>query len=87
MTIFKTQKWRARLVNIPLPALSLLAGILCGMVTWLLLDPVQGRHLEQVFHNELVSRLDVRAVETRRRFEEFLREWQVQGHSLSNHWQ
>jgi PAS domain S-box-containing protein len=87
MSIIKTQKWRARLVNIPLPALSLLAGILCGLVTWLLLEPIQGKHLEQLFHNELVTRLDIRAVETRRRFEEFLKEWQVQGHSLSNHWQ
>ncbi|MCU7861780.1 MAG: hypothetical protein KZQ86_18560, partial [Candidatus Thiodiazotropha sp. (ex Lucinoma kastoroae)] len=80
-------KWRAWLISIPLPALSLLVGILCGLVTWLLLDPVQDKRLEQVFHSELVRRLDIRAVETRHRFEQFLREWQLAGHGLSNHWQ
>ncbi|MCU7904801.1 MAG: PAS domain S-box protein [Candidatus Thiodiazotropha sp. (ex Epidulcina cf. delphinae)] len=61
-------------------------GILCGLVTWLLLDPVQGERLEQVFHNELVRQLDIRAVETRHRFEQFLKEWQQAGYSLSYHW-
>ncbi|MES9945251.1 MAG: ATP-binding protein [Candidatus Thiodiazotropha sp.] len=87
MSTIKTKSWRAKLLNISLPALSLLAGIFSGLVAWLLLDPIQGKHLEQLFQSELVRRLDVRAVETRRRFEEFIREWQVQGHSLSNHWQ
>ncbi|PUB80608.1 MAG: hypothetical protein DBP01_17230 [gamma proteobacterium symbiont of Ctena orbiculata] len=82
-----SQKWRNRLVNLSLPTLSLLAGIFSGLVAWLLLDPIQGKHLEQLFQNELVSRLDMRAVETRRRFEEFIKEWQLQGHALSNHWQ
>ncbi|MES9829876.1 MAG: ATP-binding protein [Candidatus Thiodiazotropha sp.] len=70
-----------------MPTLSLLAGIFSGLVAWLLLDPIQGKHLEQLFQNELVSRLDMRAMETRRRFEEFIKEWQLQGHALSNHWQ
>lgn len=80
-----SQKWRNRLVNFSLPTLSLLAGIFSGLVAWLLLDPIQGKHLEQLFQNELVGRLDMRAVETRRRFEEFIKEWQLQGHALSNH--
>jgi PAS domain S-box-containing protein len=87
MSIINSKKWRARLASIPLPVLSLLAGIFSGFIAWLLLDPIQGRHLEQLFQNELVGRLDVRAVETRRRFEEFIKDWQVQGYSLSNHWQ
>ncbi|MEW8549636.1 MAG: hypothetical protein AB2533_04190 [Candidatus Thiodiazotropha endolucinida] len=70
-----------------MPTLSLLAGIFSGLVAWLLLDPIQGKHLEQLFQNELVNRLDMRAVETRRRFEEFIKEWQLQGHAISNHWQ
>ncbi|MCG7875829.1 MAG: ATP-binding protein [Candidatus Thiodiazotropha taylori] len=82
-----SQKWRNRLVNLSLPTLSLLAGIFSGLVAWLLLDPIQGKHLEQLFQNELVNRLDMRAVETRRRFEEFIKEWQLQGHAISNHWQ
>jgi PAS domain S-box-containing protein len=87
MSTLNSEKWRARFANISLPVLSLLAGIFSGVIAWLLLDPIQGRHLEQLFQQELVRRLDVRAVETRRRFEEFIREWQLQGHSLSNHWQ
>jgi PAS domain S-box-containing protein len=87
MSVHNSEIWRARLANISLPVLSLLAGVFSGVIAWLLLDPIQGRHLEQLFQEELVRRLDVRAVETRRRFEEFIREWQLQGHSLSNHWQ
>ena len=53
---------------------------------WLVLEPIQDRRLEKVFHDELVRRLDIRAVETRHRFEQFLHEWQLSAHGLSNHW-
>jgi PAS domain S-box-containing protein len=86
MNASRSVKWQAKLAAIPLPALSLLVGILCGLVMWLVLDPIQDRRLAKVFHDELLRRLDVRAVETRHRFEQFLHEWQHMGHGLSNHW-
>ncbi|MEJ2610387.1 MAG: hypothetical protein P8179_09920 [Candidatus Thiodiazotropha sp.] len=79
-------KWQTKLAVIPLPALSVLVGVLCGFVMWLVLEPIQDRRLEKVFHDELVKRLDVRAVETRLRFEQYLNEWQSAGHALSHHW-
>jgi PAS domain S-box-containing protein len=86
MNALRSVKWQAKLAAIPLPALSLLVGILCGLVMWLVLDPIQDRRLAKVFHDELLGRLDVRAVETRQRFEQFLHEWQHMGYGLSNHW-
>ncbi|MCG8083103.1 MAG: hypothetical protein JAY73_19040, partial [Candidatus Thiodiazotropha taylori] len=81
-----SSKWQAKLAAVPLPALSLLVGILCGLLMWLVLEPIQDRRLANLFHDELVRRLDVRAVETRQRFEHFLQEWRQVGSGLSNHW-
>jgi PAS domain S-box-containing protein len=53
---------------------------------WLVLEPIQDRRLAKLFHDDLVRRLDVRAVETRHRFERFLQEWQLVSDGLSNHW-
>lgn len=86
MSSRRSAKWQAKLAAVPLPALSLFVGIFCGLVMWLVLEPIQDERLAKVFHHELVSRLDVRAVETRFRFEQFLQEWQYIGNGLSNHW-
>jgi PAS domain S-box-containing protein len=86
MSALKNSKWQAKLAAVPLPALSLLVGVFCGLLMWLVLEPIQDRRLAKLFHDELVSRLDVRAVETRQRFEQFLQEWQQVGSGLSNHW-
>ncbi|MBW9256239.1 MAG: PAS domain S-box protein [Candidatus Thiodiazotropha sp. (ex. Lucinisca nassula)] len=86
MSALRSSKWQAKLAAVPLPALSLLVGILCGLLMWLVLEPIQDRRLANLFHDELVGRLDVRAVETRQRFEHFLQEWRRVGSGLSNHW-
>ncbi|MBV2092110.1 MAG: PAS domain-containing sensor histidine kinase, partial [Candidatus Thiodiazotropha sp. (ex Ctena orbiculata)] len=86
MSALRSSKWQAKLAAVPLPALSLLVGILCGLLMWLVLEPIQDRRLANLFHDELVGRLDVRAVETRQRFEHFLQEWRHVGSGLSNHW-
>jgi PAS domain S-box-containing protein len=86
MSASGTFKWQTMLAAIPLPALSLVVGILCGLLMWLLLDPIQDRRLEKVFHDELVRRLDFQAVQTRHHFERFLYEWQLTTQGLANHW-
>ncbi|MET0065147.1 MAG: ATP-binding protein [Candidatus Thiodiazotropha sp.] len=74
------------LASTPLPVLSLLVGLVCGLLMWLLLDPIQDQRLEKVFHDELVGRLDIQALETRQRFEQYLQEWRLVAQGLANHW-
>ncbi|MEJ2403988.1 MAG: ATP-binding protein [Candidatus Thiodiazotropha sp.] len=79
-------RWQRMLANTSLPVLSLLVGLICGVVMWLLLDPIQDKRLEKVFHDDLVERLDIQALETRQRFEEYLMDWQLMARDLANHW-
>jgi PAS domain S-box-containing protein len=69
-----------------MPWLSVLVGVVCGMLTWLLLDPILNQRLEQIFRDDLGQRLELSSIETRHRFEGFLQEWQLIGHSLAQHW-
>ncbi len=63
------QTWLAR---IPLPWLSILVSLFCGLIAWVIIDPIQSRELEGVFQKELENRSESRAVDTRRRFEHSL---------------
>jgi PAS domain S-box-containing protein len=77
---------RTWLARIAMPWLSVLVGVICGMLTWLLLDPILNQRLEQIFHDTLTQRLELSSTDTRRRFEGFLNEWRTAGHSLAQHW-
>lgn len=69
-----------------MPLLSVLAGMSFGMLTWLFLDPILNHRLEQLFRDDLSRRLELSSTETRHRFEGFLQEWNLTGHSLAQHW-
>ncbi|MGD8907739.1 MAG: PAS domain S-box protein [Chromatiales bacterium] len=77
---------RSWLARIAMPWLSVLVGMVCGMLTWLLLDPILNQRLEQIFRNNLLQRLELSSTDTRHRFEGFLNEWRIVGHSLAQHW-
>lgn len=81
-----TKLQRTWLTHIAMPWLSVLVGVACGMLTWLLLDPILNHRLEQIFRDNLTHRLELSSTETRHRFESFLREWRSTGHALSQHW-
>jgi PAS domain S-box-containing protein len=70
-----------------MPWLSVLVGVVCGWLTWMLLDPILNQRLEKIFRDNLDQRLELSSTETRQRFEGFLKEWQMAGHSLALHWQ
>ncbi len=70
---------RAWLSRIPLPWLSVVVGLLCGIVIWLFLDPILNQRLEKIFQKDLAERLEVRSLETRHMFEGFLEEWKNLG--------
>ena len=69
-----------------MPWLSLLVGVVCGLLTWLMLDPILNQRLEKIFRDNLDHRLELSSTETRQRFESFLKEWQMAGRSLALHW-
>jgi hypothetical protein len=55
-----------------LPWLSILVSLFCGLIAWVIIDPIQSQELEGVFQKELENRLESRAVDTRRRLEHSL---------------
>ncbi len=69
-----------------MPWLSVLVGLVCGLLTWTMLDPVLNQRLEKIFHNNLHQRLELSSTETRHRFEGFLKEWRMAGRGLAQHW-
>jgi two-component system, LuxR family, sensor kinase FixL len=76
----------AWLTRIPMPWISVVVGLMCGMVTWFFLDPILNHRLAQIFQDNLAQRLEVRSTETRHRFENFLHEWSIVGHGFAQHW-
>jgi PAS domain S-box-containing protein len=69
-----------------MPWLSVLVGVVCGLLTWMLLDPILNQRLEKIFRDNLDQRLELSANETRTRFEGFLKEWELVGRGLAQHW-
>lgn len=74
------------LSRIPLPLISVFVGLVCGLVAWLIIDPIQGRELGGIFQSELETRVEFRAADTRRRFEHFLLDLDWATHSLAQNW-
>lgn len=82
-------KYRLRLVSkvrrIPMPLLSILIGLFCGILVWLALDQVQSRALRDIFSEELNTRLDQQARETLIRFESYVAAHTSTTRLLANH--
>ncbi|MCP3869122.1 MAG: PAS domain S-box protein [Gammaproteobacteria bacterium] len=68
-----------------MPLLSILIGLFCGMVVWVVLDQVQPRALRQIFSEELNTRLDQQARETLIRFENYVTAHTSATRLLSHH--
>ena len=57
--------------SLPMPVVSLLFGLACGLVVWVVLDPLQSRALEEIFRSDLEARLDREAQDGFHRFEHY----------------
>jgi len=68
-----------------MPLLSLLIGLLCGILIWVVLEQVQPRALRKIFSAELSTRMDQQARETLIRFENYLTAHSSATRLLSNH--
>ncbi len=49
-----------------------LGGLFCGIIVWVIIDPFQTHELGGYFQDDLENRLEIRAADTRSRFEYFL---------------
>ncbi|MCW8905810.1 MAG: PAS domain S-box protein [Sedimenticola sp.] len=71
--------------RIPMPLLSILIGLLCGLVVWAMLDQVQPQALRGIFAEELESRLNQQARETLIRFDNYVLAHTSTARLLANH--
>jgi len=71
--------------RIPMPLLSILIGLVCGGLVWIVLDQVQPRALRDIFSQELQTRLDQQARETLIRFENYVESHISTTRLLANH--
>ena len=71
--------------RIPISLLSLIIGIPCGLVAWVILEQIQPKALEQIFVEELNIQLDQQARETLGRFENQVRAHVSATRLLANH--
>lgn len=79
----RLRRW---LLRIPMPWISVLVGLVCGLVIWFSLDPILNQRLEKIFRQNLREELEARSTETRHRFESFLHEWSMLGQNLAHYW-
>jgi PAS domain S-box-containing protein len=79
----RSRSWIAR---IPLPWISILVSLFCGLIAWVIIDPIQSQELHRLFHSEFENRLESRAVDTRRRFEHSLLDMEKGAFDLAQNW-
>lgn len=70
---------------VPMPVISILAGIAVGMATWGVLDQIQGRAIKKIADKELEARLDRRARESLIRFDQYLKNYAITARLVANH--
>ncbi|MES9879399.1 MAG: ATP-binding protein [Sedimenticola sp.] len=71
--------------RIPMPLLSVLIGLFCGLFVWLVLDQVQPQALHSIFAEELRGRLEQQARETLVRFNNSVAAHSSTTRLLANH--
>lgn len=71
--------------RIPMPLLSIMIGLFCGLVVWATLDQVQPQALHSIFAEEMETRLDQQARETLIRFDNYVLAHISTARLLANH--
>ncbi len=71
--------------RVPLPLLSILVGLACGLVTWIVLDQIQHKALREIFHKELQAQVDRRARASLIGFGQYLQHYITATRLLANH--
>lgn len=76
---------RRLLRSTPIPVLAAVAGLLLGVSVWLIIDRVQSHAIREIFHQELVERLQQREHESLVRFDHFIESYKTTTRLLANH--
>ncbi|MCF6281963.1 MAG: PAS domain S-box protein [Candidatus Polarisedimenticolaceae bacterium] len=71
---------------IPLPVVSIVIGLLAGLLVWVVLDRIQSQSLNTIFMTELKSQLEQRAWENQLRFEQRMDHHRLVTHLLTEQW-
>ncbi|MCW8974190.1 MAG: PAS domain S-box protein [Sedimenticola sp.] len=71
--------------RIPMPLMSIMIGLFCGLVVWAVLDQVQPQALRSIFLEELKTRLNQQARETLIRFDNYVLAHTSTARLLANH--
>jgi PAS domain S-box-containing protein len=71
--------------RVPLPLLSILVGLVCGLVTWVVLDQIQHKALREIFHKELQAQVDRRARASLVGFGQYIKHYITATRLLANH--
>lgn len=69
---------------IPMPILTMGVGLLCGVLAWAIVDPLQNRSVKEVLQTELTAQMQAREKETLIRFESYLRSYESTAHLLAH---
>jgi len=67
-----------------MPLLSILVGVVCGLVVWVALDPIQTEALEDIFRSESKGQLYGHSRESLNRFDHYLDYYESTAHLLAN---
>jgi len=71
--------------QLPMPVIAILIGLMAGLAVWGVLDQVQSRAVERIFHKELTARLDLRSRESLLRFDQYMASYAATTRLLANH--
>ena len=76
---------KALLRRVPMPVLAALFGLLTAAAVWTVIDPIQTRAIDNIFHQEFQAQLETRARESLARFDNFVQSYVNTARLLARH--
>jgi two-component system sensor kinase FixL len=71
--------------GVPMPVLSILVGLVAGLLVWSVLEQIQSEQIGRIFGQELESRLDLRSRESLMRFDQYLAQYAATTRLVAKH--
>ncbi len=71
--------------GVPMPIVSILVGLVAGLLVWGVLEQIQSEQIGQIFGQELESRLDQRSRESLMRFDQYLGQYAAATRLVAKH--
>lgn len=71
--------------GVPMPVISILVGLVAGLLVWGVLEQIQSEQIGRIFGQELESRLDLRSRESLMRFDQYLAQYAATTRLVAKH--